>query len=452
MSSSSKRTFNEDQTQDGCDIPAKKARLFICECGAICSTKGNLKRHKERNEAKLNADLCPDCGLCLSAVQLPDDERRKGTTKLAFHKKQCTGRPGPFVSEETAAKVRMIFVTMRDQRPKCAEPRLGISRHLRLDYTGLNTSGGKNTSRYEERMTSLSAQSAPIQTKLQLRPLMTTLDVSEILDIGKRYVNLIDNMKWAEACKLIEYCLEFSHGKYASPAGRAKVLAMIAKQQPHVDVSAMTLDWWKANITDVLSKLLVTCTRCKITCNNTSINQIQIGKGFGCGCRYKTEMLVFDEIKDNAAAYPEQKCLLCDRPGYYKPDWALSTRDMGILLTNGIEVNIEVDGPHHFFEQVYDIGKVTNPEERARRDGDNCRAAINAGVWVVRFYQMDVIRNFVDWTAYYARALRLITHESTPKIIVPESAQNQYKIWAERAGLGLEDLIFLADKKAVSKD
>ena len=84
-------------------------------------------------------------------------------------------------------------------------------------------------------------------------------------------------------------------------------------------------------------------------------------------------------------------------------------------------------------------------------DGDNCRAAMKAGVWVVRFYQMDVIRNFVDWTAYYAQALRLITHESTPKIIVPESARNQYQIWAERARLGIEDLISLADKNVVSK-
>ena len=36
----------------------------------------------------------------------------------------------------------------------------------------------------------------------------------------------------------------------------------------------------------------------------------------------------------------------------------------------------------------------------------------------------------------------LIIHESTPKIIVPESAQNQYKIWAEYAERDIRNMIF----------
>lgn len=231
--------------------------------------------------------------------------------------------------------------------------------------------------------------------------------------------------------------------------GWHRIHAIIAERtaagQIDIDVDTMTLEWWKANITGVTSTLLAKCRRCSQICRDTSINSFRKGAGFGCLCRNKTEAKFFHEIMQESSSYPLQTVILSPSPGKWRPEWSKSNRDFGIRLHCGTVVNEEMDGPQHFRAVLWSWGSISDPAAQAMRDGENCHAACAAGVWVVRYYQQDVITERVHWRAYRRACHSYITEHATesPRVIVPASNRSIYEDWAVLAAIDLCNVIFL---------
>ncbi len=75
--------------------------------------------------------------------------------------------------------------------------------------------------------------------------------------------------------------------------------------------------------------------------------------------------------------------------------------------------------------------------EQATRDGENCIAALRAGVWVVRYFQPHVIRDSVDWRSYRRDSQSYVVRHATeePRVIAPATSWDVYCSWASHAGV-----------------
>ena len=92
----------------------------------------------------------------------------------------------------------------------------------------------------------------------------------------------------------------------------------------------------------------------------------------------------------------------------------MSRRDFGIRLYDNIVVNKEVDGRQHFYVVCWGGDKFSDPDEQAKRDGDNCRAAVAVGVWVIRYYQPHIITEKTDWREYRRQSHSyIVSHGAT---------------------------------------
>jgi hypothetical protein len=174
------------------------------------------------------------------------------------------------------------------------------------------------------------------------------------------------------------------------------------------------------------------CKACRCTVTTTDVASFVHGKALGCGCHNKTESFFFRYITENPGPY--QDVLLCDKPGRYNPAWAMTPRDVGVRLKCGIEVNEEIDGLQHF-ERIKKWR--SDPLITAQRDGHNARAANEHGIWVIRYYQPDMVSNKFSWTSYRKAAHEYITDhaDESPGVIVPAIRKGIYATWRQRAAL-----------------
>ena len=207
-------------------------------------------------------------------------------------------------------------------------------------------------------------------------------------------------------------------------------------------------EWEQAGIRST-SQVPIQCTKCGVTARTTTLYNFLHKGTVACGCRNKTERFFLEDVRAHREQYPHQIELISDSPGYWQPHWALSRRDFGVRLQSSgeeiIEVNEEVDGRQHFLPVCFGGGDPSNPIKQAQLDGANCRAAWAAGVWVVRYFQEDVIAKRVDWQDYRRRAQQHIVENSDtcPKVIVPETSRELYELWAQMASIEDEEVIVL---------
>lgn len=219
--------------------------------------------------------------------------------------------------------------------------------------------------------------------------------------------------------------------------GWLRLQTLVEERGLNYDISEMTIKWWLKSIEGANSKLVATCHICGQRCTNTSINELQRGGSFGCGCRNKTESLFAKEI-EKQGAYPHQMHILYKAVERCRPMWATSARDFGVRLFCGIEVNEEVDGVQHFGSVLWGAGSTpSDPVKQAERDGCNARSALTAGVWVIRYYQPDMISERVDWRSYRRACHMYITEhvKKQSRVLVPKTAQSKYELWAVRANI-----------------
>ena len=231
-------------------------------------------------------------------------------------------------------------------------------------------------------------------------------------------------------------CLCGGHVPWTGEGGRVRFLSLIQERRLDVDTSLMTAEWWSYNVTGCRSGALALCRKCHQECTATIESVVQ-GQGFGCGCRNKTERKFWLEITDGADNYENQVSVIGSSPGKWRPAWAISPRDIGVRLRGGVEINEEIDGTQHFQAVIFGGGTATDPVEQATRDGENCIAALRAGVWVVRYFQPHVIRDSVDWRSYRRDSQSYVVRHATeePRVIAPATSWDVYCSWASHAGV-----------------
>ena len=238
-------------------------------------------------------------------------------------------------------------------------------------------------------------------------------------------------------CKLTgrgDWCEMCSRTPWKTEEGRLELMRLL--EEYDVDATEMTADWWAANIKGAGSTILVTCLKCRTRCTLTAISAIQQGHGISCACRNKTEAKFMKEITDQCELYPMQAEVLSQAPGQWNPSWCVSRRDFGVRLTCGKVVNEEIDGKQHFSPAWFGTStSPTNPQVQAERDGQNVQRALQAGAWVIRYYQPDVMAEKVDWRSYRRRAHMYISQcaRDAARVIVPRTSQELYEVWSPMA-------------------
>ena len=66
--------------------------------------------------------------------------------------------------------------------------------------------------------------------------------------------------------------------------GRDECLAILRRTCPRLNLDAMSEAWWLANVTGCHSKILATCSVCRVVCSATTLSNLKKGQGVPCGC------------------------------------------------------------------------------------------------------------------------------------------------------------------------
>ena len=95
-----------------------------------------------------------------------------------------------------------------------------------------------------------------------------------------------------------------------------------------------------------------------------------------------------------------------------------------------------MDGDHHFRPILWsNTEEASDPLAQAARDGSNARNALEAGVWVIRYYQPHLIGECGDWRTYRRACHTYVTEHAAerPRVLVPATSRTLYVEWAARA-------------------
>ena len=124
------------------------------------------------------------------------------------------------------------------------------------------------------------------------------------------------------------------------------------------------------------------CDKCG---NEFKSKLCHITHGSWCpNCRYKTEDIVYNKLKDN---YP-----LLQRQ--FKVDWCKDKKHLPFdFVIEERRIIIEVDGIAHFKQ----VAKWKTPEHNRKRDLYKMKSANENGFSIIRVLQEDVFKNKYNW-------------------------------------------------------
>ena len=101
-------------------------------------------------------------------------------------------------------------------------------------------------------------------------------------------------------------------------------------------------------------------------------------------CRYKTEDIVYDKLKENYSLLQRQ----------YKVDWCKDKKHLPFdFVIEERKIIIEVDGEQHWKQ----VAKWKPPEHNKKRDLYKMKCANENGFSVIRILQEDVFKDKYDW-------------------------------------------------------
>lgn len=135
-------------------------------------------------------------------------------------------------------------------------------------------------------------------------------------------------------------------------------------------------------------------------CNNEFESKLcHITDGAWCpNCRYKTEDLLFDKLKE---IYPHIK-------NQVKFDWCKNIKHLPFdFVIDAKKIIIECDGEQHWVQ----VGKWKTPEHNRARDLYKMKCANENGYSVIRIIQEDVLKNKYDWLGELVKNIDTICNE-----------------------------------------
>jgi very-short-patch-repair endonuclease len=130
-------------------------------------------------------------------------------------------------------------------------------------------------------------------------------------------------------------------------------------------------------------------------------------------CRYKTEDIVYDKLKDNYPSLQRQ----------FKVDWCKDKKHLpfDFVIEEG-KVIIEVDGIAHFKQ----VAKWKTPEHNRKRDLYKMKCANENGFSIIRILQEDIFKNKYNWLEEIIYNIEKITNENRAQNIYM-CKNNEYK-------------------------
>ena len=203
--------------------------------------------------------------------------------------------------------------------------------------------------------------------------------------------------------------------------------------------------------------LTLTCSRCGTSSNGSCLGDLQQGRGIACGCKNKTEALVwFPELVRQCEASRGQVQMMCSQAGQWRPkhlsgstDSEMQRRrfDAGVQVTSArhdlITVSQECDGIQHFRDSS--MFSATSAENQ-RVDGAKVKSGFAVGEWNVRYHQEGVWTDAYQWRTFMQRAHEYVAaHGATeaPKVIFPEHYRPEYSQWLTGAGIAAGRAVWL---------
>jgi uncharacterized protein YggL (DUF469 family) len=205
---------------------------------------------------------------------------------------------------------------------------------------------------------------------------------------------------------------------WAGEAGRSRIMRILSNERfARYDVSAMTPEWWDANVCGGASKLLATCRDCGWVCNTTCVQYIQHGRSFGCACKNKTEALLLRWLKQ---AYGEDNVQYQVKGCVNHPTNRPLPFDYSVIdpVTSRC-VLLELDGPIGHFGKDWHRQEST---EQAERDFIKEQWALSQGCSVVRVLQKDVWLEHSDWRGHLKQSISSALASSFPSVFYPRDA------------------------------
>jgi very-short-patch-repair endonuclease len=153
------------------------------------------------------------------------------------------------------------------------------------------------------------------------------------------------------------------------------------------------------------------CDKCG---NEFKSKLCHITDGSWCpNCRYKTEDIVYDNLKIN---YPSIK-------RQYKIDWCKDKKHLPFdLVIEERKIIIEIDGEQHWKQ----VAKWKSPEHNKKRDEYKMKCANENNFSIIRIIQEDVFKNKYDWLNELCENIEKITNENRVQNIYM-CKNNEYK-------------------------
>jgi very-short-patch-repair endonuclease len=139
------------------------------------------------------------------------------------------------------------------------------------------------------------------------------------------------------------------------------------------------------------------CDKCG---NNFESKLCHITDGSWCpNCRYKTEDIVYDKLK--------QKYPLLQRQ--YKVDWCKDKKHLPFdLVIEERKIILEIDGEQHWKQ----VAKWKTPEHNRARDIYKMKCANENGFSIIRILQEDVFKDKYNWQSELCENIEKITNEN----------------------------------------
>jgi len=158
-------------------------------------------------------------------------------------------------------------------------------------------------------------------------------------------------------------------------------------------------------------KFIFDCDKCS---NEFPSKLCHITDGSWCpNCRYKTEDILYNKLKDN---YPLLK-------RQFKVDWCKDKKHLPFdFVIEERKVIVEVDGIAHFKQ----VAKWKTPEHNRKRDLYKMKCANENGFSIIRILQEDIFKNKYHWLDEIICNIKKITNENRVQNIYM-CKNNEYK-------------------------
>ncbi|CAE8609725.1 unnamed protein product [Polarella glacialis] len=179
----------------------------------------------------------------------------------------------------------------------------------------------------------------------------------------------------------------------------------------HIDHSGIEWDWWQSNVSTRFSKLPVWCRSCGQEAASMIQNICNLGRGFGCACKQKTELKLLKWLQlhfgtDGRVDREVHGCINPATGHRLRIDFRVKGRIM-----------IELDGWLHFCGKDFS----GNPFDQVpRRDLMKERWAEENGYVLIRVLQMDVWSDLGNWDSFMLNSIAEAELDSRPRVIVPD--------------------------------